>query len=218
MQTVRAVVFDMDGVLVLSGPAHWIAWRDVAAAHGRPLQHDEFLGFNGMTNQDICMRLWGARATPEFVAAIADTKERAYRAAVAAAVPLAPGCAEVLAALHRQGQRLAVGSSGPQENVDLVLDGGRIRPFFGAVVHAGLVQRGKPAPDIFLRAASLLAVPPEQCVVVEDAPAGVQAAIAAGMRVVGLATNHAADELREHGARLVLPDLASLTLAALQSA
>ena len=205
-----AVIFDMDGVLVLSGPAHWLAWRDTAHAHGRPLTEAEFLAVNGMTNDDICARLWGAAATPAFVATIADSKERAYRAAVAACVPLAPGCRELLATLSAHGARLAVGSSGPKENVDLILDGGGIRAFFGAVVHAGLVQRGKPAPDIFLRAAELLAVPPAQCTVIEDAPAGVRAARAAGMRVVGVATNHGAHELLALGAASVLPDLASI--------
>ena len=213
MQAVRAVIFDMDGVLVLSGPAHWVAWQEAAAAHGRPLTHAEFLGFNGMTNQDICERLWGGRATPEFVAAIADRKERAYRDAVAAAVPLAPGCASLLTNLRAHGLQLAVGSSGPRENVDLVLDRGGIRAHFGAVVHAGLVARGKPAPDIFLRAAELLAVPPAHCVVVEDAPSGVRAALAAGMRVLGLATNHRPAELHDVGARLVLPDLAAVAVA-----
>lgn len=213
MQPVTAVIFDMDGVLVLSGPAHWIAWCDVARAHGIALTREQFLGFNGMTNQDICERLWGTRATPAFVAAIADTKERAYRAAVEADVPLAPGCRELLATLRGHALRLAVGTSGPKENVDLILDRGGIRPFFGGVVHAGLVQRGKPAPDIFLRAAELLGVPPAACVVVEDAPTGIQAALAAGMRVVGLGTNHALDELRDVGAHVVLPDLAVVTIA-----
>ncbi len=200
----------MDGVLVLSGPAHWLAWRDTAAAHGRPLTEAEFLAVNGMTNDDICARLWGAGATPEFVAVVAGAKERAYRRAVAAAVPLAPGCRELLASLRSHGALLAVGSSGPQENVDLVLDAGGIRPFFGAVVHAGLVRRGKPAPDIFVRAAALLGVQPAHCTVVEDAPSGVRAARAAGMRVVGDATKHHADELLALGAELVLPDLAAI--------
>lgn len=213
MPPVTAVIFDMDGVLVLSGPAHWVAWRDVAAAHGIALTREQFLGFNGMTNQDICAKLWGERATPGFVAAIADTKERAYRAAVEADVPLAPGCRDLLATLRRHALGLAVGTSGPQENVDLILDRGGIRSFFGGVVHAGLVQRGKPAPDIFLRAAELLRVPPGACVVVEDAPTGIQAALAAGMRVVGLGTNHELDELRDVGAHVVLPDLAALTIA-----
>lgn len=200
----------MDGVLVLSGPAHWLAWRDTAAAHGRPLTEEEFLAVNGMTNDDICARLWGTRATPELVASVSEAKERAYRAAVATAVPLAPGCRALLSSLRAHGARLAVGSSGPRENVDLVLDAGGIRSFFGAVVHAGLVRRGKPAPDIFLRAAELLSVLPAHCTVVEDAPSGVRAALAAGMRVVGVATNHTADELRDVGAEVVLPDLASL--------
>jgi beta-phosphoglucomutase len=211
--TTAAVIFDMDGVLVLSGPAHWDAWRDTAAAHGRELTQADFLAVNGMTNQDICTRLWGTRATPEFVAAVADRKERAYRDAVRAAVPLAPGCRRLLGDLRGHGLALAVGTSGPLENVDLILDGGGIRPFFGGVVHAGLVQRGKPAPDIFLRAAELLDVQPARCVVVEDAPSGVRAALAAGMRVVGVCTNHGAEELREVGAHVVLPDLAAITIA-----
>lgn len=210
MVPTKAVVFDMDGVLVLSGPAHWRAWQATAAAHGRALTHAEYLGFNGMTNQDICARLWGAQATAAFVAAVADQKERAYREDVAAAVPLAPGCRALLAVLRGRGAALAVGSSGPLANVDLVLDGGGIRSFFDAVVHGDLVARGKPAPDIFLRAAELLGVSPAHCVVVEDAPTGVRAARAAGMRVVGVATNHEPHELLELGASRVRPDLASL--------
>jgi beta-phosphoglucomutase len=213
MPPVRAVIFDMDGVLVLSGPAHWDAWRDTAAAHGRALTPAEFLQCNGMTNQDICAKLWGAaQATADFVARVGDAKERAYRAAVADRVPLAPGCRELLSSLHTRGLGIAVGTSGPKENVDLVLDRGGIRPFFGGVVHAGLVARGKPAPDIFLRAAELLAVPPAACLVVEDAPSGVRAALAAGMRVLGVCTNHEAEELHATGAHVVLPDLAAIRI------
>ncbi|MBL8733957.1 MAG: HAD family phosphatase [Planctomycetes bacterium] len=213
MTATRAVVFDMDGVLVLSGPAHWQAWRDTAAAHGRPMTHADFLLCNGLVNADICRLLFGdARATPAFVERIATIKEQAYRAAIADAVPLAPGCRELLATLRQARIAAAVGTSGPQENVDLVLDGGGIRPFFGGVVHAGLVRRGKPAPDIFLLAAEQLGVQPAQCVVVEDAPSGIRAAQAAGMRVIAVCTNHDAGELRELGADVVLPDLAAITL------
>lgn len=210
MQNRRAVIFDMDGVLVLSAPAHWTAWVDAAAAHGVQLTREQFLSFNGLTNPDICARLWGARATPAFVTELATRKERAFREAIAAEVPLAPGCRELLAQLRARDVPIAVGTSAPRENVDLVLDGGGIRPFFGAVVHADLVQRGKPAPDIFLRAAELLGLPPERCVVLEDAPMGVRAAKAAGMAAVGVLTNHTADELLDEGARVVLPALADV--------
>ena len=213
-----AVIFDMDGVLVLSLPAHWVAWRAVAAAHGVEMTREMFLRCNGLINPDICALLWGSRATPEFIAQIADEKERAFRVAIEADVPLAPGCCALLSALQANGSRLAVGSSAPRENVDLVLDRGGIRQFFGAVVHQGMVRRGKPAPDIFLRAAELLEVPPRRCVVVEDAPTGVQAALAAGMAAVGVATIHAAQELVHAGARLVVHDLASLRPEQLQPA
>jgi beta-phosphoglucomutase len=212
MHSQRAVIFDMDGVLVLSGPAHWIAWRDAAGRHGIELSREQFLSFNGLTNPDICERLWGECATPEFVMQLATEKEIAFRRAIEVEVPLAPGCRELLDRLQRAGTRIAVGSSAPRENVDLVLDGGGIRPFFGAVVHADLVKRGKPAPDIFLRAAELLGLPPSQCVVVEDAPSGVRAATAAGMRSVGVLTNHVAEELLGEGAGIVLPALADLRL------
>jgi beta-phosphoglucomutase len=208
-----AVIFDMDGVLVLSIAAHATAWRATAERYGRPMTHADFLRVNGMTNQDICTTLWGPeRATPEFIARIGDEKERAYRDAVRADLPLAPGLRPLLQQLRDAGAALAVGTSGPQENVDLILDQGGIRSFFGGVVHAGLVQRGKPAPDIFLRAAELLGVAPERCTVVEDAPTGVRAAVAAGMRCVGVATTHAGGELTAVGAGLVRADLAALTV------
>lgn len=210
MQNRRAVIFDMDGVLVLSAPAHWTAWVDAARQRGIELSREQFLSFNGFTNQDICARLWGERATPQFVAELAAAKEGAFRAAIAHEVPLAPGCRDLLHRLQALGTRLAVGTSAPRENVDLVLDGGGIRGFFGAVVHADLVQRGKPAPDIFLRAAELLGVPPASCLVVEDAPSGVRAARAAGMPAVGVLTNHGADELLDEGARTVVSSLAEL--------
>jgi beta-phosphoglucomutase-like phosphatase (HAD superfamily) len=81
-----------------------------------------------------------------------------------------------------------------------------------------MVRRGKPAPDIFLRAAELLEVPPRRCVVVEDAPSGVRAALSAGMAAVGVATNHSEQELFHAGARLVVHDLASLRPEQLQPA
>lgn len=206
----RAVIFDMDGVLVLSGPAHWLAWQQVAAEHGLELTRERFLSFNGLTNQDICRLLWGARATPAFTAALADRKERAFRDQIARAVPLAPGCHDLLAALQHRACGIAVGSSAPVGNVDRVLDGGGIRPFFGAVVHGDMVVRGKPAPDIFLRAAHLLGRSPAECVVIEDAPTGVRAAVAAGMRAVGVLTNHSAAELRAAGAAAIATTLAEI--------
>jgi beta-phosphoglucomutase family hydrolase len=211
--TDHAVIFDMDGVLVLSGPAHYDAWTHTATAHGVELSYERFLSFNGMVNADICRLLFGDRATPAFAAAIADQKERAYRDAIAREVPLAPDCRRVLQQLQAARVPLAVGTSGPKANVDHVLDGGDIRPFFGAVVHADIVQRGKPAPDIFLRAADMLGMPPARCLVVEDAPTGIRAAHAAGMRVIGITSNHSEQELRDERAHAIVASFADLSPA-----
>lgn len=215
--TDHAVIFDMDGVLVLSGPAHFQAWRTTATAHGIDLSHEEFLSFNGMVNADICRQLFGDRATASFAAAIADQKERAYRDAIAHEVPLAAGCRQVLQQFQAARMALAVGTSGPKANVDRVLDGGDIRSYFGAVVHADLVQRGKPAPDIFLRAAELLDMAPARCVVVEDAPSGIRAAHAAGMRVVGITSNHTEHELRQEEPHALVASFADLSPALVRS-
>ncbi len=205
------VIFDMDGVLILSAPAHWAAWRDVAWAHGLELTREAFFGTNGMANPDIVRTLWG-EVDEGVIHRIAETKERAFRSHIARQVPLAPGCVDVLQALRAAGFRTALGSSAPAANVDHVLDLGSIRGWFDAVVHCGMVARGKPAPDIFLAAARLLDLPPERCIVVEDAPNGVKAGIAAGMQVIGISSNHPPEELLDVGALLVVPQLADVTV------
>ncbi len=203
------VVFDMDGVLVLSEDAHYASWRETGAARGVEITHRAFLSCFGRVNADCVPLLFGPVAAEES-AAIADEKERAYRRIVAEAVPLAPGVEALLDGLRSLGAVLAVGSSAPRENVDLVLDRGGLRPRFTAAVDGGEVRRGKPAPDVFLLAAERLGLPPARCVVVEDAPTGVLAAKAAGMPAVGVATTHAEADLFVAGAAHVAPALADL--------
>jgi len=205
------VIFDMDGVLILSAPAHWAAWRDIAWAHGLELTREAFFGTNGMANPDIVRTLWG-EVDDGVIQRIATAKEHAFRSHIARQVPLAPGCVDVLRALRGTGIPVALGSSAPAANVDHVLDHGGIRSWFDAVVHCDMVARGKPAPDIFLAAAQLLGLPPGRCLVVEDAPNGVKAGIAAGMQVLGISSNHPAEELLDVGAALVVPQLADVTV------
>ena len=209
----RAVIFDMDGVIVLTAEAHWLAWTAIASAHGVQLTREQFLSFNGLTNPDICQRLFGDAVTEQLVAEVAEAKEEEFRRAIGDQVPLAPGLVELLSRLREEGVAVALGTSAPVGNVDLVLDKGGVRQMFDAVVHADMVKRGKPAPDIFARGAELLGVSPDRCIVIEDAPMGIEAALAAGMEVVGVATNHSAEELSEAGARQVAPTLAELPVS-----
>jgi beta-phosphoglucomutase family hydrolase len=213
MPNQTGVIFDMDGVLVLTEQAHWESWKAVADPMGRDIQYDTFLSCFGRVNPDCIRILFGPEIPPDESARIADRKEAAFREIMRRHVPLSPGLIEMLAALA--GVKLAVGSSGPVENVDLILDAGGIRKFFDGVVHGGDVKRGKPAPDVFLLAAQRCGAEPGNCAVIEDAPAGIQAALAAGMFAVGVATTHDAKDLIDAGANATFKDLASVPLEVL---
>jgi beta-phosphoglucomutase len=187
MNDASAVIFDMDGVLVDTYDAHYRSWLEMAEPEGIHFTEAEFAETFGRTSREIIAHYWGeGRYDDAQIAELDLRKEVAFRRAVEANVPAMPGVHELLGNLHRAGFRLAVGSSGPPENVALVLDKLGIREFFGAVVSGADVTRGKPDPQVFLLAAERLGVAPRRCAVIEDAPPGVAAANAAGMTSVGL--------------------------------
>jgi beta-phosphoglucomutase len=184
-----AVIFDVDGVLVDSWDAHYRSWSQLAAECDVPFTEADFAASFGMTSDEVIRRHWSSPdgpPSPDRIAVLDDRKERLYRELVDREFPPIPGAAELIDALHAAGVPLAVGSSGPPENVGLVLERLGRRQRFAAVVSRADVVRGKPAPDIFLEAGRRLGVPASRCVVIEDAPAGVAAARAAGMRVMAL--------------------------------
>jgi len=207
------VIFDMDGVLVASAAPHHESWRALAGRHGIDVSDERFAATFGRPSRDIIRMLWGDHLSDAEIRRYDDEKERIYRDLIRDRIPLAPGVHAVLARLAQAGYVLAVATSGPPENLDLVLDGGRLRPYFAATVHGFDVERGKPAPDCFLLAAERAELSPARCLVVEDAPVGVAAALAAGMQAVGLVGTHDADRLRAAGACDVIERLAELTPA-----
>ncbi len=182
-----AVLWDLDGTLVDSEELHWRAWQETMTAEGVPITWEQFKATFGQRNDSFVPRWLGARATPELVAHISDAKEACYRRLVReCGLTPAPGAAEWVRRLQREGWRQAIASSAPRENVEVMLDALGLRDCFQATVAAEDVERGKPAPQVFLLAASRLGVPPERCIVVEDAPAGIEAARRAGMRSIFL--------------------------------
>ena len=205
------VIFDMDGVLVDSGPAHQESWRVLARRHGKQVSDETFARTFGMRSSDIIRLLWGEDLGGGEVQALDDEKEATYRELITGNVPLMPGCRETLAALRDAGLCLAVATSGPPANVALVLREGGLDEYFQATVHGFDIQRGKPAPDCFVLAAERIDLERSQCVVVEDAPVGVEAALAADMPVIGLAGTHPAAALTEAGAVDVVTQLAQIT-------
>lgn len=181
-----AAIFDMDGVLVDTYRAHFRSWLEMAAAEGLQFSEEEFAPTFGRTSREIIAQLWGkdrydGTRSPSWTAA-------RRRPSVASSRRISRPCRapSICSALHAAGFRLAVGSSGPPENVQLVVDKLGARELFGAVITGADVTRGKPDPQVFLLAAERLGVQPARCAVVEDAPVGVAAANAAGMASVGL--------------------------------
>ncbi|MFQ5430162.1 MAG: HAD family hydrolase [Phycisphaerae bacterium] len=188
------VIFDMDGVLVDSYAAHFESWRRLAEEIGRTMTEARFAATFGRTSRDIIRELFGID-DPAAARRCDDRKEALYREIIAADFPAMPGATALVRSLHAAGIRLAVGSSGPPENVALACDRLGIEPCLDAIVTGADVTRGKPDPQVFQLAAERLTLPPGSCIVIEDAPAGVEAARRAGMRCVALAGTTPADAL-----------------------
>ena len=212
----RGAIFDLDGTLVDSYDAHFDAWVVVARELGHELSVEEFARNFGRTNPPILRELHELAGLPPpdevRIAALADHKEAIFRDSIERSFPLMRGGPELLERLLAAGWRLAVGSSAPPANVELAIDRLGARGQFEAVVTGDDVQHGKPDPEVFLLAAARLGLEPACCVVVEDAPAGIEAARRAGMASIGLASKgRTREELRQ--ASLVVESLAVLGAA-----
>lgn len=181
----RAVLWDMDGTLIDSEEFHWQSWRETMAEHGVAITKEQFLSSFGQRNDSIIPQWLGARCTPELVARIGNSKEERYRQLIRekgiSPLPGVDGCVHML---RERGWFQAIASAAPRANIELVLAVLAFTHFFQAIVSAEDVRNGKPDPEVFLVAAARLGVPPERCIVLEDAAAGIQAAKAAGMRSI----------------------------------
>jgi beta-phosphoglucomutase len=182
----RGVIFDMDGVLVDSYKPHFESWRAMAHARGLEFTDADFAATFGRTSPDIIRQLWGGRFTDEQVAALDVEKEAAYREVIRRDFPEMEGVSDLITALHGAGFRIAIGSSAPRENVTVVHEYLRAGCLINTAISRADVREGKPAPDIFLTAASRMGLEPGQCAVIEDAPVGLEAARRAGMKAIAI--------------------------------
>lgn len=212
----KAVVFDWDGVVIDSSRQHERSWELLAAAENLPLPEGHFKRGFGKKNQTIIPEILGWTKNPPEIERLARRKEEIYRTLVAeSGVTILPGARELLTALRSEKIPCAVGSSTPRENLDAIFATTGLGAFFDAVACGDDVENGKPAPDIFLLAAKKLGIPAEQCVVIEDAHSGIEAARRAGMPVLAVATTHPAASLTS--ANATVESLAEVTPALLRS-
>jgi beta-phosphoglucomutase len=195
-----AVIFDMDGVLIDSYAAHFESWRILAAENDVEYSQAEFVAGFGRTSPEVLAEQWPgkeANLTAERIHELAERKEVIFRELIERDFPAMDGAFNLLSALHAADISLAVGSSGPADNVQMVIEKLGAVEFFSTAVTGSDVDRGKPDPQVFQLAAERLGVSPNRCVVVEDAPVGIAAARAAGMKCIGIAsTGRTPDELR----------------------
>ena len=189
--TARAVLWDVDGTLIDSAEYHWLSWREALAREKFALTRERFNASFGQRNDTILRSYFGADFPAAEIERVAGAKEELYRELIGArGIEPLPGVLRWLARLRAEGWRQAVASSAPRANLDAIMAALNIADYFDALATAEEVERGKPHPDIFLAAAEKLGVPPARCVVVEDAPAGIEGARRAGCRTVGVLTTH----------------------------
>jgi len=208
---VRAVLWDLDGVLVDSAPFHFQAWRELFTSLGREFSEADFRHTFGLRNDTILGDLLGD-LPPAEVERLAARKEALFRRAARGNIAALPGALVLLRLIRERGLRLALVSSTPHANIELVLRSLGVETAFDVIVGEEDVTRGKPDPEGFLLAAERLGVPPGECVVIEDAPAGVEAAKRGGMRCVGVCGDRPREALAK--ADLVVENLEDPAMAA----
>lgn len=194
--SIQAVIWDLDGVIIDSAEEHRLAWQRLAREEGVPFTDTDFWATFGKRNDDILAIQWGT-LQPQQVKLLADRKENYFRELIRKTAAPLPGSIELMRGLHEAGFRQALASSAPIENIQLISDALGLERYLTALVSGETVPHGKPAPDIFLKAAQALDIQPPYCLVIEDAVAGVQAAHAAGMRCISVAGNRDLPGLRQ---------------------
>ncbi len=210
MKEFGAILFDMDGTLVDSEHLHTLAWARTLESFGiGPLPPDWADPFIGGADSETCAKIAGIYSVPAGVTRLLAIKQEIFRRLVAeqGAALAMPGIAPPLRRLRAAGCPMAVGTNGVLANCRAVLEAAGILEYFSVLSTFDQVERGKPAPDIYLAAAARLRCPPERCIVVEDSETGTKSGKAAGSFVVGIASSRPPQNL--DAADIVLPDSAA---------
>jgi beta-phosphoglucomutase len=200
----------MDGVLADTGPIHYDSWVKMATKVGVEFTREIFEETFGQQSPTITRKLVGPEVDEIFVEKWASLKEQYYREMLRKKLVPLPGAIKIIKELKSEDFKLAVGSSGPPENVDLLLSQLKIKSKFDVIITSVDVKKGKPDPEVFLNAAKKLNIPPQNCIVIEDAPVGLEAAKRAGMISIALSTTHDQSELND--AYLIIKDLTEISI------
>lgn len=200
----------MDGVIADTAPYHFKAWQEVFQKRGINFTTEDFKHNFGQRNDSIIRYALGKNASPDEVDVIVNEKEENYRQRVAQNIKPLSGAIELIRALKEHRVKMAIASSAPIENIQLVTRGLAVNNYFQVIVWGREVTEGKPSPQAFLLASKRLEVEPKNCVVIEDAVAGVAAAKRAGMKCLAVTNTHPEKSLK--AADLVVDTLETITV------
>jgi beta-phosphoglucomutase len=189
MSKIKACIFDLDGVIVDTARYHYVAWKEIAQQLGFEftLLHNERLkGVSRMTSLDILLEIGGISIDETQKEALATQKNNRYVALISQMTPdeILPGVVDFLIQLKKEGIKTAIGSA--SKNTPMILERLDLEKYFDAVIDGNSVSQAKPDPEVFLKGAQALNIMPGNCVVFEDASAGVEAAVNGGMMCVGI--------------------------------
>jgi beta-phosphoglucomutase len=213
---IHGVIFDLDGVLVTTDELHFQSWKQLTAAEGIPFDrtiNHRLRGISRLESLEIVLEQSPRTYTPEKKRALAERKNALFRELLEKLTPadLLPGALDMVTELRRRGIKTAVASS--SRNTPLIMDRLDLWPHFDAVADGNDITRSKPDPEVFLLAARRLGLPPQDCLVIEDAVAGVESARRAGMAVFGIGMPATLP-----GVSRLAPDLAHVTVDELLAA
>lgn len=188
-------IFDMDGVIVDNAEWHLEAFAEFGKRHGLVQTKKDYIKYFGNTNQMIMNTLFNTTLASDKLIALSREKEIIYRELYKPYIQAVEGLPAFLKNASDQGIPIALATSAPLENVEFTLGLTGLKKYFSVITDASMVKHGKPDPEIYLLTAVKLGVQPSDCVVFEDSIAGIQSALSAGMRVIGVATTHKSEEL-----------------------
>ena len=193
----KGIIFDMDGVIIDNGEAHDEAWKIFCKKYKIEMTDEELKkNLHGRANKDILKYIFKREVSESEIKEYEDEKEKMYREFYAENIKSAEGLIDFLKLLNEKGIKRGIATSSPQENIDFIMENLNIREYFDFIVNSAMVKRGKPYPDIYLKALNEIGLPKEDCVVFEDSHSGIEAAHSAGIDVIGVTTANSEDEMK----------------------
>ena len=194
----KAFLFDLNGTMINDMNYHIKAWykilNDLGAGISMERMKDECYG----KNNELLDRIFPGRFSEEEKNKMSFEKEKAYQEAFRPQLKLIDGLEDFLEVAKLAGIKMAIGSAAIKFNIDFVIDGTHIRKYFDSVISAEGVKHSKPDPETYLKAADQLHIPADECIVFEDTPKGVEAALNAGMKAIVITTLHQPDEFKNY--------------------